>query len=65
MEPPIPPLFFALLLLIGTLLLTEIDYRLSVRRHLKNSGSSRRRTPKLSATKQLIPAINTSGRRNQ
>jgi hypothetical protein len=51
MEPPIPPLFFALLLLIGTLLLTEIDYRLSMRRYPKNSGSSRRRAPKLSATK--------------
>jgi hypothetical protein len=51
MDPPIPPLFFALLLLIGTLLLAEIDYRLSVRRHPKNSGSSRSRTRKLSATK--------------
>lgn len=41
MEPPIPPLFFALLLLIGMLFLLEIGRRLGVRRRPKESEGER------------------------
>ncbi len=51
MEPPISPLLVALLLLIGMLILVEVDSRLSVRRHPKKSGSLSRRVPKLPTTK--------------
>jgi len=41
MEPPIPPLLFALLLLIGMLLLLEIGRRLGVRRRPRESEGER------------------------
>src|SRR6266478_6951186 len=41
MEPPIPALLFALLLLIGMLLLLEIGRRLGVRRRPKESEGER------------------------
>ncbi|MGB7730827.1 MAG: hypothetical protein WBL50_22560 [Candidatus Acidiferrum sp.] len=41
MEPPIPPLLFALVLLIGMLLLVEIGRRFGVRRRLKESEGER------------------------
>ena len=41
MEPPIPPLLFALLLLIGMLLLLEVGRRLGVRRRPKESEGER------------------------
>jgi hypothetical protein len=51
MEPPKSPLFVALLLLIGMLILVEVNSRLSVRRHPKKSGGLIRRAPKLPTTK--------------
>ena len=41
MEPPLPALLFALLLLIGMLLLLEIGRRYGVRRRPKESESER------------------------
>jgi hypothetical protein len=41
MEPPIPPLFFALLLLFGMLLLLETGRRLGIRRRPKESEGER------------------------
>jgi hypothetical protein len=41
MEPPISPLLFALLLLIGMLLLLEVGRRLGVRRRPKESEGER------------------------
>src|SRR6266566_7307171 len=41
MEPPIPPLLFALLLLIGMLLLLELGRRFGVRRRPKESEGER------------------------
>jgi len=41
MEPPIPPLLFALLLLIGMLVLLEVGRRLGVRRRPKESEGER------------------------
>jgi hypothetical protein len=41
MEPPVPPLLYALLLLIGMQVLLEIGRRLGVRRRLKESEGER------------------------
>ncbi len=41
MEPPVPPLLFALILLIGMLLLLEVGRRLGVRRRPKESEGER------------------------
>jgi hypothetical protein len=41
MEPPIPPVLFALLLLIGMLALLEIGRRLGVKRRPKESQGER------------------------
>src|SRR5260370_18150876 len=41
MQPPIPPLFFALLLLIGMLLCLEIGRRFGLRRRPKESEGER------------------------
>jgi hypothetical protein len=41
MEPPIPPLFFALLLLVGMLILLETGRRLGIRRRPKESEGER------------------------
>ena len=41
MEPPVPPLLFALILLIGMLLLLEVGRRLGVRRRPKESDGER------------------------
>ena len=61
MEPPIPPFFFALLLLLGMLILLETGRRLGIRRRPKESEGERSSQGAVFALFGLLMAFTFSG----